>query len=84
VGVRRAGLNLGLAVEIPPGSGQYQFTDSQAASNARRLRRVHTPYCAGVVAQAACLCGSHKLEAQAAPLPALPPVQGRHARFWDR
>jgi hypothetical protein len=35
--------NLGLAVETPPGSGQFQFTDSQATNHARRFYRVHLP-----------------------------------------
>jgi hypothetical protein len=35
--------NLGPAVETPPGSGQYQFTDPQSTSNANRYYRVRSP-----------------------------------------
>jgi len=35
--------NLGPAVESPAGSGQFQFTDPQAANNPRRFYRVHSP-----------------------------------------
>lgn len=35
--------NLGLAVESPAGSGQFQFTDPQATNNPRRFYRVHSP-----------------------------------------
>ncbi len=35
--------NLGTAVESPAGSGQFQFTDPQAANNIQRYYRVRTP-----------------------------------------
>ena len=35
--------NLGTAVESPAGSGQFQFTDPQAANNVQRFYRVRTP-----------------------------------------
>jgi hypothetical protein len=35
--------NLGTAVESPAGSGQFQFTDPQAANNIQRYYRVWTP-----------------------------------------
>jgi hypothetical protein len=36
-------LNLGPAVETPPGSGQYQFTDLQATNNPLRFYRIRSP-----------------------------------------
>ncbi len=36
-------LNLGTAIEVPPGSGQFQFTDSQVTNNLQRFYRVKTP-----------------------------------------
>jgi hypothetical protein len=35
--------NLGMAVEAPAGSGQYQFTDPQATNNAQQFYRVSSP-----------------------------------------
>jgi len=35
--------NLGAALEIPVGSGQFQFTDLQATNNVRRFCRVRSP-----------------------------------------
>ncbi|TAL00991.1 MAG: hypothetical protein EPO07_08960 [Verrucomicrobia bacterium] len=35
--------NLGLAVETLPGSGQFQFTDPQAATNRQRFYRIRVP-----------------------------------------
>jgi hypothetical protein len=35
--------NVGPVIELPPGSGQFQFTDSQAANFLRRFYRVHSP-----------------------------------------
>lgn len=35
--------NLGPATESPPGSGKYQFSDPQVASNGRRFYRVRSP-----------------------------------------
>lgn len=35
--------NLGAALESPPTSGQFQFTDSQATNNVRRFYRVRSP-----------------------------------------
>lgn len=35
--------NLGAAVETPPGSGQYQFTDLQAMSYSQRFYQVRSP-----------------------------------------
>jgi alpha-L-arabinofuranosidase len=35
--------NLGTAVESPPNSGQYQFTDSQATNSPQRFYRVRAP-----------------------------------------
>jgi hypothetical protein len=35
--------NLGPAVETPPASGQYQFTDLQATNNLQRYYRVRSP-----------------------------------------
>jgi hypothetical protein len=35
--------NLGQSSESPVGSGQYQFTDPQAANNPRRFYRVRSP-----------------------------------------
>jgi len=38
-----AWLNLGPAFETPPGSGQFQFTDPQAANHPQRFDRVRSP-----------------------------------------
>jgi hypothetical protein len=35
--------NLGPAVETPPGSGQFQFTDLQATNYPQRFYRVSSP-----------------------------------------
>jgi hypothetical protein len=35
--------NLGAVVEMPAGSGQYQFTDPEATNNPQRFYRVHSP-----------------------------------------
>jgi hypothetical protein len=35
--------NLGAALEIPVGSGQFQFTDPQSTNNAKRFYRVRSP-----------------------------------------
>ena len=35
--------NLGPATEIPPGSGQFQFTDHQATNHPQRFYRVSSP-----------------------------------------
>ncbi len=35
--------NLGAAVEMPPGSGNFQFTDPQATNGPRRFYRVRSP-----------------------------------------
>jgi hypothetical protein len=35
--------NLGTAVETPPGSGNFEFTDSQSANDVRRFYRVGSP-----------------------------------------
>jgi hypothetical protein len=35
--------NLGSALETPPGSGNYQFTDTQATNNPSRFYRVRSP-----------------------------------------
>ena len=35
--------NVGLAVESPVGSGQFQFTDPQATNGPRRFYHVHSP-----------------------------------------
>src|SRR5262249_10420261 len=35
--------NLGNAIETPPGSGQFQFTDHQATNYPRRFYRVSSP-----------------------------------------
>ena len=35
--------NLGLAAEVPPGSGQFRFTDLQATNYPRRFYQVQGP-----------------------------------------
>ena len=35
--------NVGPVIELPPGSGQFQFTDLQAGNYLRRFYRVHSP-----------------------------------------